>query len=49
MAYNASYSTSDLTEASVDGLAVFIITAIGFAGIVALVLVGKWAMKSFKK
>jgi hypothetical protein len=49
MAYNSSYGTADLTSASIDGVAIFIITLIGFAGIVALIFVGKWAMKSFKK
>ena len=48
MAYNSSYVTSDLTEVTIDGLTVFLISIIGFAGIIALVMVYKWARKNVK-
>lgn len=48
MAYNSSYETSDLTEVTISGLAVFLIALIGFAGIIALVMVYKWARKNVK-
>ena len=48
MAYNASYGTDDVTEVTVDGLVVFGITMVGFAGLIALVMLYKWARKNVK-
>lgn len=48
MAYNASYATEDVTSVTIDGLVVFGITVIGFAGLIALVMLYKWARKNVK-
>ena len=49
MAYTPSYTTSDVTSATIDGATIFIITIVGLMGVIALILVGKWAMKSVRK
>jgi hypothetical protein len=48
MAYNSSYSTGDVTSVTIDGLVIFGITVIGFAGLIALVMLYKWARKNVK-
>lgn len=48
MAYNGSYDTTDLTEVTIDGLVVFAIAILGFAGLIALVMLYKWARKNVK-
>lgn len=48
MAYNSTYSTEDVTSASIDGLVVFIITIASLAGIIALILALKYAKKNVK-
>jgi flagellar biogenesis protein FliO len=49
MAYSAQYSTNDVTSATIDGATIFVITIVGLMGVIALILVGKWAIKSFKR
>lgn len=49
MAFNASYDTTDITEATVDGVGKFIITAGGFAGLIALVVLLVLGIRYWKK
>lgn len=48
MAYTPEYTTGDVTSVTIDGLVIFGITVIGFAGLIALIMVYKWARKSVK-
>lgn len=48
MAYESDYTADDVTSASIDGIVIFIVTLVGFAGIFALILVYKWGKKSVK-
>lgn len=48
MAYNSSYNTGDLTGVTIDGIAIFLITVVSFAGLIALVFLYKWARKNVK-
>jgi hypothetical protein len=48
MAYVAEYSTDDVTSVTIDGLVIFGITIIGFAGLIALVFLYKFARKNVK-
>lgn len=48
MAYNSSYETDDVTAVTIDGLVIFGITLIGFAGLIALVMIYRWARKAVR-
>lgn len=48
MAFNATYDSGDITEATQDGLARGAIVAASLTGVVVLVIVGVWAYKKFK-
>jgi len=48
MAYNASYSTSDVTSAGIDLFAVIVISVVSFAGLAVLMWIGLWAWKKVK-
>jgi len=48
MAYNESYDTGDVTDVVIDGLVIFGITLVGFAGLIALVMLYKWASKNVR-
>jgi len=49
MAYNASYTADDLSSATISGIGKFIIVFAGFAGIIALILLGGWLKGRMKK
>jgi len=49
MAYTADYTEEDLTEASIDGIAKFVIVGASFAGLIALVVLVTWGVKRLRK
>jgi len=49
IAYTAQYDTTDVTNAGIDGFAVVVITLVGLAGIIVLVLIAGYFMKQIKK
>ncbi len=48
MAYTPDYTEADLTEASIDGIAKFVIVAAGFVGLMVLVFLATWGVKKFR-
>jgi len=48
MAYTPDYNTADVTDVVIDSLVIFGITFIGFAGLIAIVMLYKWARKNVR-
>lgn len=49
IAYNATYTTDDVTEAAIDGVVKFVIAIAGLAALIGLVFIATWVMKKTKK
>jgi len=49
MVYTQIYDVEDVTEASIDGLAVAVITVVSFVGVIVLFAVATWGYNKFKK
>jgi hypothetical protein len=47
--YLSSYATSDLSPVVIDGIVVFLITIVGLAGVVAMVMLYKWGKMRLKE
>jgi hypothetical protein len=48
MAYNASYTADDVTNATVDGIVKFVIVVASFAALIALAFLLGWFMKKWR-
>jgi hypothetical protein len=49
MAYQASYDSTDVGEATINTIAVFIITVASLATVIILLVLFNWAKKRFPK
>jgi ABC-type lipoprotein release transport system permease subunit len=49
MAYNNSYDSTDVGEATINTVAVFIITVASLATVIVLIMLFGWAKKRFPK
>jgi hypothetical protein len=47
--FGGEYTSDDISEAVIDGVGRFIITIVGFAGVIAVVVIGSWAISNFRK